>query len=389
MNKCLYAGSFDPFHYGHQHLVERASRIFDQVVVLQAYNPSKKYTLPSEISVELIRRSIKHLPNVKVVQLPRNYLAVDFAKEQGIHTIVKGIRNIQDTEYERMLHEISVSQQQGVDTVVMFSDPKDHKISSTAVKELMKFNGDVREYIPLWTKQRLEIAQGQFIYGITGEMGSGKSWVTNQLVSATRYSPATVVANVDLDKIAREAIYPLQDLTEEVKEVQGFLEDTLKITLRDYSKTLNTGPYKMRVISAKFFAATTETRAKIAAVCNPLIVKAVRHYITAVGPGLFYLNGALLVDYDLTYLCNNNVTVVHTPAPLIKTRLRERYPTLSCSQISQRIKAQLSSADKLKEMKRIIARDGYGTVSSLDNGDNNTFDADKYGRSTLRSAFII
>lgn len=383
MNKCLYAGSFDPFHNGHQHIVERASRIFDQVVVLQAVNPGKNYALKPEVSRELILKSVRKLGNVKVDILPHYFLAVDYAKKHGIKTIVKGIRNTKDTEYERMLHEISVSQQQGVDTVVMFSEPMDHKISSSTVKELMKFNADVREYIPLWTKQQLEVSSGQYIYGITGEMGSGKSWFTSKLVEKTACTgPALRMHHLDLDELARQLIYSVEPcLDAETVEMQRKLEDLLGMKLKD-----SRGLYRMKNIGAQFFNSSPEIRKQIAAVCNPLIVKGIRHRMAG-RTGFFILNGAMLIDYDLTYLCNNNITVVTAPRKAINARLAKRYGgILTLDAIKTRASAQLSSDEKVGEILRIINRDGHGSLEVYENLENKSLDPIKYMRDIVHPA---
>ena len=168
MKSCIYAGSFDCFHNGHANIVKRALKAFDQVRILVANNPKKKYLFNINERLNIIHHYFNDT-RIVVDILSDTSLVSDYAREKGVQSILKGIRNIQDTEYEKMLHEITVSQENGIDTFVLFSDPKDQKISSSSVKELIKFNADVRDYVPLYTKQMLEIAQnGQYIMGVTG-----------------------------------------------------------------------------------------------------------------------------------------------------------------------------------------------------------------------------
>jgi pantetheine-phosphate adenylyltransferase len=165
MSTCIYPGSFDAFHNGHANIVLRARNAFAKVVVLVADNPKKNYTFNTSQRIAIIESYFAN-QNITVDVLPHNSLVGDYAKENGIDTIIKGIRNIQDTEYEKLLHEVSISQEHGVDTFVLFSKPEDQKISSSGVKELIKYNADVRDYVNLYTKQNLEIKLNeQYIVG--------------------------------------------------------------------------------------------------------------------------------------------------------------------------------------------------------------------------------
>ena len=207
MKSCIYAGSFDCFHNGHANIVKRALKAFDQVRILVANNPKKKYLFNINERLNIIHHYFNDT-RIVVDILSDTSLVSDYAREKGVQSILKGIRNIQDTEYEKMLHEITVSQENGIDTFVLFSDPKDQKISSSSVKELIKFNADVRDYVPLYTKQMLEIAQnGQYIMGVTGGIGSGKSFITNLMSHNIFQINGLSTINVDLDVISNNITY--------------------------------------------------------------------------------------------------------------------------------------------------------------------------------------
>ena len=390
MKKAIYAGSFDPFHYGHQNLVERASRLFDEVIVVRAVNPAKKYALTDEQAMALIRRSLSHVFNVKVMSLPGHYLAVDQANELDAQAIIKGVRTTQDVEYERMLHEISVSQSLGVETVVLFAEPKFHKVSSTAVKELIKFHGDVKEYCPLWVKQQLEVNANKYIYGITGGIGSGKSWLTRQLCTGTQYAirdcgvdaayPKLPYYNVDLDVIAKETLYP-EKPNDEIQYLQNEISRILDVAVRNAD-----GSYNISAIGKKFFGKDNDDlRAEVNKAVRPVILRAIRHNLASKGAGLYFLNGALLIDGEFTSLCNNNVLMVVTPMDRIKARLAQRYQgKLTVDEIDIRIKSQLGEDDKFRAMESFIKRDGHGTVDVFLNTEDNTFDNDARDRMITR-----
>ena len=101
MNRVLYPGTFDPITMGHADLVERASRLFDEVIIAVAANPKKNPLFPLEQRVELAREVTKHLPNVKVIGF--STLLAHFVKEQQANILLRGLRAVSDFEYEFQL----------------------------------------------------------------------------------------------------------------------------------------------------------------------------------------------------------------------------------------------------------------------------------------------
>lgn len=141
----VYPGTFDPITNGHQNLVERAAGIFDRVVIGIAANPGKAplFTLPER--VELAQKVLGDLGNVTV----RGYsgLTVDFAREQGCGVVIRGLRAVSDFEFEFQLANMSRHLARDVDYVFMTPQEQFTFISSTLVREIALYGGDVSGFV--------------------------------------------------------------------------------------------------------------------------------------------------------------------------------------------------------------------------------------------------
>ena len=141
MATVLYPGSFDPFHNGHQELVETASYLFDSVVIAAIRNPQKSgmvFTL--EERQELIRHTLRHLDNVEVVAMSK--LVVDVAREVGADFIIKGLRAVSDFENEMAQAQTNLTIS-GVHTLFLPSASANSYVASKYIREIAKFGGDV------------------------------------------------------------------------------------------------------------------------------------------------------------------------------------------------------------------------------------------------------
>ena len=146
MTTAVCPGSFDPITNGHLDIVTRASRHFDELVVLVTGNPTKTSGLFSiDERVELIREVIAHLPNVRVDSW--GGLLVDYTSAHHITALVKGLRSSLDYEYELPMAQMN-RRLTGVDTYFLLTDEKYGYISSSLTKEVAKFGGDVTGLVP-------------------------------------------------------------------------------------------------------------------------------------------------------------------------------------------------------------------------------------------------
>lgn len=141
----IFTGSFDPFTIGHDDIVRRALPLFDHIVIGIGVNEHKKYSQTTEERIENISRLYAEEPKIEVKAY--GDLTVDFAKREGAHYIIKGVRSMKDFEYEREQAEIN-RRIGGVETLLLFADLQLASISSSMVRELMHFGRDVSEFLP-------------------------------------------------------------------------------------------------------------------------------------------------------------------------------------------------------------------------------------------------
>jgi len=138
-------GSFDPITYGHLDVIERASEQFDEVVVAVLVNRIKGSLFTVDERMEMIRETVKAFDNVKVDSW--SGLLIDYCKERKIRAIVKGLRAVSDFDYELQMAQMN-RQLSGVETLFMATRPEYSFLSSSLVKELATYGGDVSMYVP-------------------------------------------------------------------------------------------------------------------------------------------------------------------------------------------------------------------------------------------------
>ena len=141
----IFPGSFDPFTRGHESIVRRALPMFDRFVIAIGVNADKRSFMTMEQRKEWIERVFKNEPKVEVVTYTG--MTVDIAKEVGAQFIVRGVRLIQDFENEKHLAEVN-RDLSGIETILLYTLPEDSHISSSIVRELVKYGQDVRAYLP-------------------------------------------------------------------------------------------------------------------------------------------------------------------------------------------------------------------------------------------------
>ncbi len=142
----LYPGSFDPITNGHLDVLERASRMFDVVVIAVLNHPSKKAYLTVEERVKLIKEDTANIPNVRVDSF--NGLTVEYAKKLGAKFLIRGLRTITDFEYEIQLCQTNHVIAPDIDTVFLSTKPEHNFISSSMVKELSNLKTDISKFVP-------------------------------------------------------------------------------------------------------------------------------------------------------------------------------------------------------------------------------------------------
>ncbi|MBR1877768.1 MAG: pantetheine-phosphate adenylyltransferase [Paludibacteraceae bacterium] len=145
MKKAIFPGSFDPFTIGHYDIVKRGLQLFDEIIIGIGRNSTKKETFPIREREEAIRKIFADEPRVKVVIY--DCLTVDFAQANDARFILRGIRCVEDFEYERNMAEAN-KQLTGIETIILYTRPEYAHISSTLVRDLYSYGKDVSAYVP-------------------------------------------------------------------------------------------------------------------------------------------------------------------------------------------------------------------------------------------------
>jgi pantetheine-phosphate adenylyltransferase len=151
-------GSYDPVTLGHLDIIERAAAVFDQLIVAVVDQPIRKQKtmFKAEDRCEFLRAELGKLGNVQVKAF--DTLVVDFAREHGAKAIVKGLRAISDFEYEFEMNQLNRKMAPEIESIYMMSSPQFSFLSSSGVKEIAMFGGDLSELVPPSVAGRLEDA---------------------------------------------------------------------------------------------------------------------------------------------------------------------------------------------------------------------------------------
>jgi len=149
----VYPGSFDPITNGHVDIIKRGLGVFDELIVLIAYNPNKKMLFPVEERVEMIQEVIRDFKNIRVDSF--DGLLVDYAKVAGANVILRGLRALSDFEYEFQLALINRRLNRDVETVFLMTGYKWFYTSSTIINEAASLGGSVKGLVPEIVNQKL------------------------------------------------------------------------------------------------------------------------------------------------------------------------------------------------------------------------------------------
>ena len=146
MTIAVYPGSFDPDPNGHLDVIKRGSELFGQVIVGVLHNSSKSPLFSDEERVNILKEATKNLPNVKIVSF--SGLSVDFARKYNAKAIIRGLRAITDFEYELQMAQTNRVLAPDIDTTFLTTSLEYAYLSSTTVKEVAAFGGDISKFVP-------------------------------------------------------------------------------------------------------------------------------------------------------------------------------------------------------------------------------------------------
>jgi len=153
MKIAVYPGSFDPFTNGHENIIERSVKVFDQVVVAVAHNTSKKTIFTVEERVEILNEVFKNRNDVKVDYFEG--LLVEYIKKMGTNVVLRGMRTVSDFEFEMQMALANKTLSSELETVFMVTDSEFSHISSSVIKEVVSLNGSASHMVPEIVETRL------------------------------------------------------------------------------------------------------------------------------------------------------------------------------------------------------------------------------------------
>ena len=153
MKIAIYPGSFDPFTYGHENIIERSVKVFDQIIVAVAHNTSKKTIFTVEERVEILNEVFKNRDDVKVDYFEG--LLVEYIRKMGTNVVLRGMRTVSDFEFEMQMALANKTLSSELETVFMVTDSEFSHISSSVIKEVVSLNGSASHMVPEIVEKKL------------------------------------------------------------------------------------------------------------------------------------------------------------------------------------------------------------------------------------------
>ena len=159
MRKAVYPGSFDPVTFGHLDIIRRSAALVDELVVGVLTNSAKTPLFSAEERVNILKDVTKDISNVRIMAF--NGLSVEFAKSCGAQFMVRGLRAITDFDYELQMSQTNRILQSGIDTIFLSTSLEYAYLSSTTVKEIASYHGDISKFVPEEVIDRIYIKIGE------------------------------------------------------------------------------------------------------------------------------------------------------------------------------------------------------------------------------------
>lgn len=154
----VYTGTFDPVHHGHLDVIERGSKLFDRLIVGVGINPDKTTLFSIDERVQLLQQVTQHWPNVEVHKMEG--LAVRFVRQCGARIMLRGLRTLSDMEYEFTMSLMNLNLDPEIETVFLMAKEEFSHVSSSLLRQIAKFSGDLEKFLPEGVGQALLLKVG-------------------------------------------------------------------------------------------------------------------------------------------------------------------------------------------------------------------------------------
>lgn len=355
MKKAIYAGSFDPLTKWHLDIIKRSANQTEELTVWIWVNPSKNYMFSLKERENMLKKSVSHLDNVRVESFTG--LLVKYAYENWIWTIIRWIRNAMDFTEEMNLSLINESQNLWIETFFLPTKNDKSHISSSAAKWIQKEYWAIQEYVPIAVKQSLEARMAsQFFVWITWQSGAWKSTLTKKLIKHSRDSWFET-HEIDLDKIWHEILWELQ---------LPVYQNIRKEIIKEFWKQVENEDWTInrKELWILVFWDTKRMEKLNSIMFTPMITQ-VRDKIYW-KKWLFFVDAALMAEFWLSYLVNNNIILVDSDKKIIEQRLKNR-DWLDNNQVKRRTESQMTAEWKIDEILNQIKQDWTWRLIEIDN----------------------
>lgn len=353
MKKAIYALSADPITKGHLNIIKRAAKMFETLIVGIGNNASKNYMFTPEERLKMSKDAVKTLGLDNIEVSIFDGTLADFAFKAGANVVVRGLRNINDFQQEQDLANINKSLNEELETCFILTENENSYISSSASKEIIKNNYFAEQYLPLSSKVALQSKiNNQCFIGVTGLMGSGKSFVSKNLEAYSKSLTASnhvEIHNLDLDALCNE-VYNLENKTFE-KQRQQILDEFETLDRSIIGKSVFSNPKKLKKLNSIF---------------KNVIPYQVRQH--SIGKkGIILINGATIVSMNLlTSMCNNKIVLVDTKKEIRHKRCLEGRDIKS-EIIDARDEMMMKLSDQVEVINESIETESFGKFIRVNN----------------------
>jgi pantetheine-phosphate adenylyltransferase len=370
MNQSIYAASLDPITLAHKNIVERALRVFDKILVSIGVNETKKPLFTLNERVNMAKKELSEFGDKVEVRSFTGMLS-DFAYENNIKTVIRGARSAPDFDSEKLLSDIN--RYNGVDTIIYTTIPEMSHISSSAAKAITLNAGkNTDDFVSLDVKRKLEEKLlYQYRIGITGGIGTGKSYISKKLCEFCQSALDTYI--IDFDEIGH---YILE------KGIEPIYKTTREVVCALLQIDYDGGPVDIKQLRDKIFkgskpgSLTDLLRNKFNEVMyEPSMYEIRKRFLEYKGAenhrSLVIITGALLCEMENLHLFNNNLILVNADENTVVKRLNA-IRGYSMEQIRDRREAQPCYDLNKLNAEQFIKTDKSGHLWEIDNNEGHS-----------------